>query len=94
MVPYSKLVFTLSDSKDQILFVGGVISSALCGAGLPSFVFLFGDIADSFEGGMTPDQILDSITRVSKILIIIGVFILLGSYMFYVLLSAASERIG
>lgn len=94
MVPYSKLVFTLADSNDKMLFIGGMISSALCGAGLPSFVFLFGDIADSFEGGMTPDQILESITHVAKILSIIGSLILLGSYLFYVLLSAASERIG
>ena len=55
MVPFSKLVWTLADQKDKFMFVGGMTSSILCGLGLPSFVFLFGDIADSFEGFMTPD---------------------------------------
>ena len=72
----------------------GLVSAALCGLGLPSFVFLFGDIADSFEGNMNPDQILDSITRVAKILSIIGLGVWLGSYLFFTFLVIASERIG
>lgn len=62
--------------------------------GLPSFVFLFGDITDSFEGGMNPDAILDAIKRVSLILSIIGLVILFGSYMFFLFLAISSERIG
>jgi len=94
MVPYGKLVWTQADSSDRFYWIGGVLASALCGMGLPSFVFLFGDIADTFEGNMPPDEILSAITRVSKILIIIGVVILFGSYLFFVFLSIASERIG
>jgi ABC transporter transmembrane region len=55
MVSYGKLVWTFADSSDRFYWITGIISSALCGMGLPSFVFLFGDIADSFEGGMNPD---------------------------------------
>jgi ATP-binding cassette subfamily B (MDR/TAP) protein 1 len=94
MVPYGKLVWTFADSSDRFFWIAGVIASALCGMGLPSFVFLFGDITDSFEGGMDPVAILDAIKRVSMILSIIGGVILLGSYMFYVFLTIASERIG
>ncbi len=43
---------------------------------------------------MNPDQILDSITSVSKILSIIGLGVMLGSYLFFTFLVIASERIG
>ncbi len=94
MVPYGKLVWTFADSSDRFFWITGVVASALCGMGLPSFVFLFGDIADSFEGNMNPEEILKAIKRVSMILSIIGGVILLGSYLFYVFLTIASERIG
>jgi len=94
MVPYLKLVWTFADSSDKFYWISGVIASALCGLGLPSFVFLFGDIADTFEGGMNRDEILKAIKRVSMILSIIGAVILLGSYLFYLFLTIASERIG
>ena len=94
MVPYGKLVWTLADSTDRLLFIFGLISAALCGLGLPSFVFLFGDIADSFEGGMPPAEILKSISNVAKILSIIGLGVWLGSYLFFTFLIIASERIG
>ena len=90
MVPYGKLVWTLADKGDRFYFIFGLISAALCGLGLPSFVFLFGDIADSFEGNMDPDKILDSIARVSKILTIIGLGIWVGSYLFFAFLTISS----
>lgn len=94
MVTYAKLIWTLSDKQDKTYFILGLISSALCGLGLPSFVFLFGDIADSFEGHMDPKEILASITRVSKLLAFIGLGVWLGSYLFFTFLTIASERVG
>ncbi len=94
MVPYGKLVWTLADKGDRFYFIFGLISAAVCGLGLPSFVFLFGDIADSFEGGMNPDEILTRITRVSLILSIIGAGVWIGSYLFFAFLTIASERLG
>lgn len=94
MVPYGKLIWTFADKQDRLYFIFGLIASAACGLGLPSFVFLFGDIADSFEGGMDPEEILTRITRVSKILTIIGLGVWLGSYLFFAFLTIASERIG
>jgi hypothetical protein len=94
MVSYGKLVWTFADSSDRFFWISGVISAALCGMGLPSFVFLFGNIADTFEGGMNKEKILEAISQVSLILSIIGGVILLGSYLFYLFLTIASERIG
>jgi ATP-binding cassette subfamily B (MDR/TAP) protein 1 len=96
MVPYGKLVWTLADKGDRFYFICGLISAAVCGLGLPSFVFLFGDIADSFEGGgeLKPDEILTKITRVSLILSIIGTGVWVGSYLFFAFLTIASERLG
>lgn len=54
MVPYGKLVWTQADKEDRLYFILGLTFAGLCGLGLPSFVFLFGDIADSFESGLDP----------------------------------------
>jgi isocitrate dehydrogenase kinase/phosphatase len=47
-VPYSQLLLKLADSTDKMFMAVGFTTAILCGLGLPSFVFLFGDIADSF----------------------------------------------
>ena len=94
MVSYGKLVWTLADRQDKFLFIGGMTSSIICGLGLPSFVFLFGDIADSFEGFMPPDEILDRITNVAKLLTIIGLGVWVFSYFFFCMLQISSECIG
>ncbi len=72
----------------------GFLSAAICGLGLPSFVFLFGDIADSFQGNDAPEKILDNITGLSKMLTIIGLGVWLFSYLFFTCLIISSERIG
>jgi hypothetical protein len=94
MVHYGKLVWTLADRRDKLIFIGGIVSAVLCGLGLPSFVFLFGDIADSFEGFLTPAEILKRIKNVAKLLTIIGLAVWLGSYLYFALLQISSESIG
>lgn len=89
-----KLVLTLADKRDKLYFGFGVALAILCGFGLPSYAFLFGDIADSFS----PTQfdlkvIIDKIDRISLILTIIGLVIWLMSYMFFTFLTIASESI-
>lgn len=92
-VPYSKILFTYADRKDKLLIVIGLISSSLCGLGLPSIVFLFGDIADSFLL-RKPDLILDAISFTAATLSIIGVAVGICGYIFFTSLMIASERIG
>ena len=94
MVPYSKILWTFADKTDKFLIIVGFISSVLCGLGLPSFVFLFGDIADSFTGQMPADAILNAISKVSRTLTLIGIGIWVGSYIFFAFFVIASERIG
>jgi predicted RND superfamily exporter protein len=94
MVNYSKLYWTLADDGDKAFFVIGIISAVLSGLGLPSFVFLFGDIADSFAKGNDTKDILERISSISKILTFIGLGVWFGSYLFFSFLTIASERIG
>lgn len=46
---FSRILFHFSDKKDKLFLFIGFVCAILCGLGLPSFVFLFGDIADSFD---------------------------------------------
>ena len=48
VVPYNKILLSLADRTDKLFMGFGFFAAALCGLGLPSFVFLFGNIADSF----------------------------------------------
>ena len=91
--PLSKILFTYADRQDKILLLMGFISASFCGFGLPSIVFLFGDIADSFLL-RNPVLILDAITYTAKTLSIIGAAVGVCSYMFFTFFMIASERIG
>ena len=89
-VPYSKILLTFADRSDKILMAGGYITAIITGIGLPSFVFLFGNIVDTFGG----DSIVDKIRPVSIQFTIIGVAIWVTTYLFFTMLTIVSERIG
>lgn len=94
MVPYRKILLTFADKTDRMFLIIGFCSAIICGLGLPSFVFLFGDIADSFAAFMPVSEILDRIQRVAMILTFIGLGVWGFSYLFFSFLIIASERIG
>jgi hypothetical protein len=48
MAPYSKILLTFADGKDKLLITLGYFTAIATGAGLPSFVFIFGDIVNTF----------------------------------------------
>ena len=93
-VPYSKLLFTYASPLDKLLLCVGLLAAICCGAGLPSFVFLFGDITDSFEGGQSTASILEAVTGVAKSLTWIGLGVWVTAYTFFTMMIVASERIG
>lgn len=90
-VPYSKILLTYADRTDKILISLGYFTSIITGLGLPSFVFLFGDIVDDFGA---KQDIIEAIRPVAIELCIIGVFIWITSYSYFVFLVMVSERIG
>ena len=45
------MLFTYADSKDRWLIYIGYFTAMATGAAMPSFVFIFGDIANSFGVG-------------------------------------------
>ena len=89
-----KIMLTYADFTDKLYFFFGFIAAVSCGLGLPSFVFLFGDIADSFEKGEQATDILSSIEYLSKSLTFIGLGVWVCSYIFFTFFIIASERIG
>lgn len=58
---------------------------------MPSFVFLFGDVVDSFGGYA---NIVDTIRPMAIKLTIIGAIIWVTSYFYFALLVIMSERLG
>lgn len=68
----------------------GYATAILTGLGLPSFVFLFGDIVNTFADRT---GVLDAIGNIALQMTIIGVFIWLTSYCYFSLLVIMAERI-
>ncbi len=72
----------------------GWACSCLSGLGMPSFVFLIGNILDSFNSYETPpDEMLDNIKRLSGIFTLIGVFLWITTYINFAFLYIFSERV-
>lgn len=58
-VPYSKL-YSYASKTDKIYLYIGWIASAITGLGMPSFVFLIGNVINSFDVTNTdPQEMLD-----------------------------------
>lgn len=93
-VSFNTILFTYADRTDKIFLFTGFTCAVLCGLGLPSFVFLFGNIADSFDPRNPPEEALENIKKVSKSLLLIGGAVWLCSFAWFTFLIVASERIG
>ena len=91
-VPYSKL-YSLASPSDRVLMVIGWISSSIAGLGMPSFVFLIGNVIDSFDPSKnTPDEMLSTISLMSLIFLCVGIAIWIFSYINFSFLLMSSER--
>jgi ABC transporter transmembrane region len=92
MVPYSKILLTYADRSDKILITCGFLTAIITGLGLPSFVFLFGDIVNSF--GPNTTDVVGAIRPISIDMTIIGCAIWITTYIYYTMLVTVSERLG
>ena len=93
-VPYSKL-YCLASSSDKLLMYIGWLASCVNGLGMPSFVFLIGNVLDSFDPNKSsPQEMLDTISLVCLIFVMIGLCVLFFSYVSYGFLLMFSERVG
>ncbi len=90
-VSYSKILLTQADGFDKLLMSLGYVTSAITGIGLPSFVFLFGDIVDEFG---KDGNIVKVIRPICIDLIIIGAIMWVTSYFYFTFLVVMSERLG
>ncbi len=92
MVPYSKILLTFADGKDKLLITLGYITAIATGAGLPSFVFIFGDIVNTF--GPSQKDIVSQMGPISLTMIYIGLAIWATTYLYFTFLVIMSERVG
>ena len=88
-VPYGKILFTYADRSDKIFMGIGYALAIITGLGLPSFVFLFGNVIDSFGGNA-----FDAIKKICVQFTVIGACIWVTSYLNFTFLVIMSERVG
>lgn len=92
MVPYSKL-YTFASGSDKLLMWTGWISAMITGCGMPSFVFLIGNVIDSFKPTTSPDETVDTISLMSLIFTLVGIAVWIFSLVMYSFLLMFSERV-
>ena len=88
------MVTKFADGTDKALFGVGIVASIITGLGLPSFVFLFGDIINTFGDPQHPDKMIKAINTIALEMTIIGLIIWFFSYFYFAFLVILSERIG
>ena len=88
-MPYSKILLTYADSTDKWLMAFGYFMSIATGIAMPSFVFIFGDIINSFGG-----DALSSIKSSCLDMVLIGGGVWVSSYFYYACLVIMAERVG
>jgi hypothetical protein len=71
----------------------GWVSAAMTGLGLPSFVFLIGDIINSFNPSNGPEEMLKKIKLIAWVEVVIGAGIWIFSYIYFSFLLMSSELI-
>ena len=71
----------------------GWASACITGTGMPSFVFLIGNVIDSFKPTSTPADTIGVINQMSLIFTCVGIAIWFSSYVMYSLLLMFSERV-
>jgi len=92
-VSYSKL-YSLASSADKTLMAIGWVSAGIAGCGMPSFVFLIGNVIDSFDTTRSgPEEMLDTISFMSLLFTCIGIAIWIFSYINYACLLIFSEKV-
>lgn len=91
-MPYKKILLTYADQQDKLFIAVGYFTAILTGLGLPSFVFLWGNIVNGFMPGENT-SILDSIRPVSIQFTCIGAAIWVTTYIYFTFLVMVSERI-
>lgn len=92
MVSYSKL-YCLASTSDKLMMYFGWMSACITGCGMPSFVFLIGDVIDSFSPSTKPEDTVKTINKMSLIFTLVGFAVWLFSYFLYSLLLLFSERV-
>lgn len=90
-VPYSKILLTFANRTDKILMALGFTMAAITGAGMPSMVFLMGDIINSFTDGAT--NMVEVVKPMVIVLACIGAFIWVVTYVYFVSLVIMAERV-
>jgi len=72
----------------------GWLSAVVAGCGMPSFVFLIGDVIDSFDPyKVSKDEMLDTISFMSFLFTMVGIGVWITSYIDYAFLLMFSERV-
>jgi hypothetical protein len=86
LVPYSKL-YAKATKADKILLYIGWLAAIAAGIGIPSWVFILGNVLDAFNPSVTStEEMLSQVKKVSREFVYIACGIWFLSYLYFLLL--------
>lgn len=71
----------------------GWLAACLTGLGIPSFIFLIGDVIDSFSPTNSKEDTLNKIKQITLIFTLIGIGVWIFGFIFYGFLLTFSEKV-
>jgi hypothetical protein len=71
----------------------GWVAACITGTGMPSFVFLIGNVIDSFKPTTSVDDTISTISTMSLIFTLVGFAVWFFSFIMYSFLLLFSERV-
>ena len=83
----------LASGEDKCLMYFGWLFAALSGAVLPTFIYMLGDVFDSFGPDQDPQETLDLVRRITMIMGILALVLLVTGFLQYSLTIEAASRI-
>ena len=71
----------------------GLFFACLTGMIMPSFIMFMGDVMDSMQPTLTPDETLEEIRKICAFMGILALIVIIGSYLQWSLTLGASVKI-
>ena len=92
MIPLNKF-FTYMTGKDKVLLVIGGVSAVIAGAIVPCMAIAMGEITNTFDPRVAPDEVLDQMAKITLYICLVGIGSWVFGYIYYAFWQHLAQNI-
>ena len=86
-------LFKYSGCCQKAMMITGLLAAMVAGAAAPSIAIVFGEIVAIFDPENTPDEMMEGITKLFKLIAILCAVLWVFGYLQYACLQSVAERL-